>query len=91
MFIDRFGNALTNLHTEDLAHHFPGVPEDDLEVEVGTRRIRGLVRAYGDSPVGSVVAIIGSSGVVEIAQVSGHVADRLGLGEGDPVEVRPTR
>jgi hypothetical protein len=91
MFIDRFGNALTNLHVDELERHFPGVREEDLEVEVGTRTLRGLARAYGESPVGSVVAIIGSSGVVEIAQVSGHVADRLGLGEGDPVEVRAAR
>jgi S-adenosylmethionine hydrolase len=88
MFIDRFGNALTNLHAEDVVRTFPGVGDDDLEVRVGGRRMRGLAHAYGDSPVGTVVAIVGSSGVLEIVQVGGHVAERLGLGEGDPVEVR---
>jgi S-adenosylmethionine hydrolase len=38
--------------------------------------------------VGALVAIIGSSGRLEIAQVGGAATMRLGLGEGDAVEVR---
>jgi S-adenosylmethionine hydrolase len=89
VFVDRFGNALTDLEATEIVRRFPGAGDDGLEVSVGGRRIRGLARAYGDSPVGSLVAIVGSSGALEIAQVGGHVTDRLGLGEGDPVQVRP--
>jgi S-adenosylmethionine hydrolase len=88
VFVDRFGNALTSVTELDLAHHFAGVPEHDLEVEAAGRVVRGLSRSYGDSPVGTLVAIIGSSGRLEVAQVGGDAAERLGLGEGDGVRVR---
>jgi len=88
MLVDRFGNALTNVTAELLARSFPGVPEAQLEVELCGRRIRGLSRSYGDSPVGALVALIGSSGRLEVAQVSGHAASRVGAGLGDPVTVR---
>ena len=54
---------------------------------VAGRTLRGLARAYGDQTVGTLLAIIGSSGRLEIAQVGGNAADRLGLGEGDEVAV----
>lgn len=87
-YIDRFGNALTDLTAEMLADAFGSVPEHDLDVRVGTRVIHGLARSYGDAPVGTLLAIMGSSGRLEIAQVGGDAAERLGLGEGDAVRVR---
>jgi hypothetical protein len=87
VFVDRFGNALTNLTTASLAAAFAGAPEEALEVRVASRQIRGLARSYGDAPIGTLVAIIGSSGRLEIAQVGGNAASRFGLGEGDPVVV----
>jgi len=88
MLVDRFGNALTNVTAELLARGFPGADESQLEIELCGRRIRGLSRSYGDSPVGQLVALIGSSGRLEVAQVGGHAASRLGAGLGDPVTVR---
>ena len=87
MLVDRFGNALTNLTAAALAAAFPGVPEESLLVHAGSRQIRGLARSYGDAPIGTLVAIVGSSGRLEIAQVGGDAATRFGLGEGDPVIV----
>jgi len=87
MFVDHFGNALTNLTAQDLAAAFPGVAEARLEVTVGNRVFRGLARAYGDARPGTLIAILGSSGRIEIAQVSGDASSRLGLGEGDEVAV----
>jgi S-adenosylmethionine hydrolase len=87
MFVDRFGNALTNLTVEALAAAFPRVAEDALVVRIGSRQVHGLARSYGDAPIGTLVAIIGSSGRLEIAQVGGDAASRFGLGEGDPVVV----
>jgi S-adenosylmethionine hydrolase len=87
MRIDHFGNALTNLHETAIASAFPGATERDLAVLVGRRRIESVARSYGDAPIGTVVAIMGSSGRVEIAQVGGAVAEYLGVGEGDAVRV----
>jgi S-adenosylmethionine hydrolase len=88
MYVDRFGNALTNLTEGELADAFPTVPETRLQVRVAGRIVRGLARSYGDAPVGTILAIIGSSGRLEIAQVGGDASERLGIGEGDAVAVR---
>jgi len=89
VFVDRFGNALTNLTAEALAAAFRGVPEETIVVRIGSRSIRGLARSYGDAPIGTLLAIVGSSGRLEIAQVGGNAATRFGFGEGDPVVVAP--
>ena len=87
--IDRFGNALTDLTAETLAKAFgAGTSDDRFEISLFERSIHGLARSYGDAPVGTLVAILGSSGRVEIAQVGGHAAERLGIGERDPIWVR---
>lgn len=88
MFVDHFGNALTNLTEQDLSDAFPMVPEGSLQVVVAGRVLGGLARAYGNSKVGTLLAIVGSSGRLEIAQVGGNASNRLGLGEGDEVAVR---
>ena len=90
MFVDRFGNALTNIAVEDLLAHLGSAPEESLEVEAAGRVIRGLSRAYGDAPVGTLVTLVGSSGRLEISQVGGDAAERLGLSAGDEVRVRGT-
>jgi S-adenosylmethionine hydrolase len=89
VFLDRFGNALTNLTAHAMERAF-GAGADDaaFEVRLLDRRISGLARSYGDAPVGTLVAIVGSSGRLEIAQVGGAATLRLGIGEGDAVEVR---
>ncbi len=86
VFIDRFGNALTNVTATALAD--AGLDPDRVQVTLLNRTIRGTSRSYGDAPVGTLVAVMGSSGRIEIAQVGGDAAVRLGLGEGDPVTVR---
>jgi hypothetical protein len=87
-YIDHFGNALTNLSSEILATSFPDVPTRELLVEIVGRRIEGITRSYGDACIGTLVALIGSSGRLEIAEAGGHAASRFGFGVGDPVHVR---
>ncbi len=87
VFVDRFGNALTNLTAAALERAFPGVPETSLEVRVHDRRIAGVSRSYGDAAIGTLVAILGSSGRLELAQVGGHAAERWGIGERDRVTI----
>jgi S-adenosylmethionine hydrolase len=88
MYVDRFGNGLTDLTAAILAHAFPRAAESDLTVEVVGRRLHGVAHSYGDAPIGTAVAIIGSSGRLEIAQVGGRAAPRFGFGIGDRVTVR---
>ena len=88
VFVDRFGNLLTNVTDQDLSDGFPMIPEGRIHVLAFEREIRGLSRSYGEAPVGTILALIGSSGRLEIAQVGGDASERLGLGEGDQVRVR---
>lgn len=76
--IDRFGNAVTNLMARR-----GGV------LVVGDRRL-ALARAYGDVDDGSLVALTGSSGLVEIALRNGSAAAQLGLTRGSAVVLLPS-
>jgi S-adenosyl-L-methionine hydrolase (adenosine-forming) len=89
VFVDRFGNAITDLTVEALTTAFPRVAESSLEVRFHSKKLSGVTRSYGDAPLGTLVAILGSSGRLELAEVGGSAASRWGLGVGDRVAVQP--
>ena len=74
--IDRFGNAITNL----------------LGVRGGTVAVAGRTvpvrRVYADVGPGEPVALVGSSGLLEIAVRDGSAAAMLGIERGAPVTHR---
>ena len=75
--IDRFGNAVTNLMARR-----GGV------IVIGDRTLP-LARSYSDVDEGALVALVGSSGLVEIAQRDGSAAAHLGLRRGSGVVLLP--
>ena len=77
--IDRFGNAITNL-----------IAPRGGRVEVCGRTV-SIGRTYGDAASGDVIAVIGSSGCVEVAQRDGSAARALELARGTPVTLRTSR
>ncbi len=77
--IDHFGNLITNFKREDL-------PEEPFAVEVSNRFISRLSRTYGESE--GLLALIGSSGYLEIAVKGGSARDFLGAAVGDDVKIR---
>jgi len=84
IFRDTFGNLITNVNETHLAGH----PADDWVVEIAGERIEGLSRTYGDKPTGSLMALAGSSGWVEVAVVNGDAARHLTAGSGTTVWLR---
>jgi S-adenosylmethionine hydrolase len=84
LFRDAFGNLITNISAAQL----DDVPAGDWTIEVAGSRIDGLIRTYGECPTGTLVALIGSSGWVEIAVVNGDAAERLSVGPGATVWLR---
>lgn len=80
--VDAFGNLLTNLP----AALWPRV-EAAGGLTVGPHRVSTLVRTYGDAVSGSVVALVGSQGFIEVAVVEGRAADRLAAHVGTAVSV----
>lgn len=85
IFRDAFGNLITNIKDEQLASR----PASGWIVEVGGRRVEGIGRTYGDSPPGSLIALLGSSGWVEVAVVNGDAGRLLSAGPGTTVWLRP--
>jgi len=77
--VDRFGNLITNISGNEIA--------DAAEVVIAERRIGNVRRAYADAEPGQLLALIGSSGVIEIAVRQGSASAVLGLGRGAVVEV----
>lgn len=80
--IDRFGNAITNIHCAMLAGFHQGA------VEAGDVTIQGLSSTYGDGRSHEPLALVGSSGYLEIAVNRGSAAKALGLAKGMGVCVR---
>ena len=68
--VDRFGNVMTNL-----------VARQAASVDVAGQRVR-VVRTYGDAAPGELVALVGSSGFVEIAVRDGHAAGQWRITRG---------
>ena len=77
--VDRFGNLITDI--------------DGGELSTSTRAVIGGVEiaaatTYADVEVGELLAYVGSAGTVEIAVREGSAVERLGVGRGQPVELR---
>lgn len=81
VYVDRFGNLITNLPATLLGE------QRSVRIHIGGYRIEGLASSYAHRPPGSLVAVIDSDGFLEIALVNGNAAHKLGLKEGDTVEV----
>jgi len=77
--IDHFGNVTSNLLSAD-AGNVRGVV-------VAGREIGPIRQTYGDVPRGQVLALIGSSDLVEIAVRDGSAAATLDLRVGDAVKL----
>jgi S-adenosylmethionine hydrolase len=77
--IDRFGNLVTNIHASQL----PARPR----ITVGGTLIDRVSESYGESEVGGVLAIVGSTGKLEISINRGSAAKRLFVSRTDPVHV----
>ena len=87
LFIDRFGNLITNISELDVtAARFPGPSH---EVELGSRSIGPIRATYADVPRGEPVALFGSTQMLEIAVNGGSAAAALGAHRGDPVCIHP--
>lgn len=77
--IDHFGNLITTLGGTQM----PLRPT----IRIGEQIINGLVRNYGDVESGTLIALVGSSGRLEISISHGSAAQQLGATVGDTVVI----
>jgi S-adenosylmethionine hydrolase len=81
--VDTFGNLITNFTAEDLPQ---GAGADGkINLQVGGKRVEKLAQTFAQGAAGEPVAIVGSSGFVEIAVNKGHAARVLGVNRGAEV------
>jgi S-adenosylmethionine hydrolase len=81
--IDHYGNATTNVPAEVLPR--------DAVIRAKRRTIGPVRRTYGDVREGEAIALIGSSGLLEIAVRNGSARARLKLRVGDEIQIRTPR
>ena len=74
--IDRFGNLITNIDEKALKE-FLG--SSDCIVKVGPIQIYGISSTYADVPIQKELALVGSSGFLEISVNQGRADARLGI------------
>jgi S-adenosylmethionine hydrolase len=85
VYVDRFGNAITDLREEELRAWLKGTDAAKVRVRAGTGEIVGVSRTYEDVAPEAPLALVGSTGRLEIAVHGGHAGARLGLGVGDSI------
>ena len=78
---DVFGNLITNIRCQDLP-----TDGDRVAVEIGGRTIQGLTRTYAESE--GLLALVGSSGYLEVSLKDGSAHDLLRANVGDEVILR---
>ncbi|MGD0898601.1 MAG: SAM-dependent chlorinase/fluorinase [Thermoguttaceae bacterium] len=82
--IDSFGNLITNIAAELFARR----PTDTrVCVVCSIYETFGIYRTYGSQAAGTLVALVGSSGRLELALVGDNAAARLGVAVGTLVVV----
>jgi len=80
LHIDRFGTLITNIKSNDL-------PGKGVVVEVAGYCIQGISDYYAQKE--GVMAIMGSSGYLEVSLSNGNACDFLSAAVGDAIKVAP--
>jgi hypothetical protein len=83
LHIDRFGNLITNFHVGE----FPDLPTRPFELNIGLHKLTRLVSNFTEAQPGELVAIIGSSGYIEVVANQASAAKLLGCEIGSPAEL----
>lgn len=85
IYIDRFGNLITNIARVDLKGLEERFPDKRVRIVIGGREIRKVNKSYAESKPGELLAILGSSNHLEISLNQGNAQRTLGLGRGEKV------
>jgi len=83
--IDRYGNLITNIPGDLLSD------ARDVRITVGRRVVRAMSRSYADTRKGELLALVGSTGHLEISVNQGSASRSARIRRGDRVLVTRTR
>lgn len=85
LYVDSFGNAITNLTIESLQSWLGGATP---VLSIADREISGLQTTYGNRQPGEWIALGDSQGRLELAIVNGNAGATLGIQAGERVRIR---
>jgi S-adenosylmethionine hydrolase len=83
IYVDRFGNLISNIPVSKLN----GKDPQALKIQVKNYRIQGWANSYAAGERNKPIAVIGSSGFLEIAVFMGNAQTVLGCELGDEVAI----
>jgi S-adenosyl-L-methionine hydrolase (adenosine-forming) len=86
IYVDGFGNLITNLTNSELTHTLNALPH--ARVWLGDREIGPIRQAYAHVEPGQGIALIGSAELLEIAVNRGRASEQFNARAGAPVFVR---
>jgi S-adenosylmethionine hydrolase len=78
--LDSFGNLITDIRETDLPQQ-----QETIVISVAGKHIHGISRTYAERS--GLLAIVGSTGHLEISLQNGSAGDFLGVGVGDQVKI----
>lgn len=84
MHIDRYGNLISNIPADMLAHYRE---QTSFKIYVGNTVLKEISGHFSEVPDGEPVALAGSSGMLEIAINKGNAEKMLGIEKGAPVSL----
>lgn len=82
--VDNFGNLITNLTADDIPQVVAG---GNFKLGIGNKQVNKLAQSYTQGAQGELLAIMGSSGFLEISVNRGNAARTLGVQRGAEVTV----
>jgi S-adenosylmethionine hydrolase len=81
--VDSFGNLMTNFTAEDLPE--AAGPDGKIKLQVGGKTVEKFAQTFAQGAAGEPLAILASSGFLEIAVNKGQAARVLGVNRGAEV------
>ena len=88
IYIDRFGNIMTNISEENVLSFTKGVKTKGITCEIKRKTITKFVDYYNQGLPEELIMLKGSSGYLEISINKGSASDMLKVSPGDMVELK---
>ena len=85
---DRFGNLVTNIRERDMVELRNPDDTSDLIIQIGGKSIRGISDSYSAAAPGRLLAIMGSTGRLEISVNCGNASRFCKAGPGGTVRIK---
>ncbi|HZD93753.1 MAG TPA: SAM-dependent chlorinase/fluorinase [Candidatus Sulfotelmatobacter sp.] len=83
---DKFGNLITNIMPKDIPQMFDG-SSSAFKITIGKAEVTKLCSSYAEGAQGELVAIVGSTGFLEISSNKGAASRLAGADKGSEVAV----